>query len=220
MNPAETFPARLSEALGDETAYAFSKRTGLDQSLLSKYIRGDSLPRVDRAAEIAAAAGVSLDWLMGADLPSGDGALVEASMSGIPILGEIPAGPLTERYVAEHVEEYAPIDTAAAIRGEQLFGLRVTGYSMFPYMMPGDVAVCSAVASVNVGDDVAVWIEDRHESTIKRLTAKDPKRRRVQLTPLNPEEVSFRVDLSSEDRICKVRYLWRDVSRRSSIRPS
>lgn len=59
----KTFGDRLKIALGDETPYALSKRTGITESLIRKYISGASLPNIERAAEIAKAVGVSLDWL-------------------------------------------------------------------------------------------------------------------------------------------------------------
>jgi len=59
----ECFGDRLKIAMGDETPYAAHKRTGITESLIRKYISGDSLPNIERAAEMADAFNVSLSWL-------------------------------------------------------------------------------------------------------------------------------------------------------------
>jgi phage repressor protein C with HTH and peptisase S24 domain len=59
----ECFGDRLKIAMGNETPYAASKRTGISESLLRKYIAGDSLPNIDRAAELADFFNANLLWL-------------------------------------------------------------------------------------------------------------------------------------------------------------
>lgn len=223
MDPSDAFPARLAEALGQESAYAFSKRSGVSQSLLSKYLRGDSLPRIDRAAEIAAEVGVSLDWLVGFDTDAGgDGALAAPEFAGIPIVSSVPSGPMQLFDVMEHPDETVPIDAASlAPRGDRLFGLRVDPQtdSMEPWIYGGDIVVCSTVQSVEVGDDVVLFQYHSGESTIKRLTALNRPKRYVQLMPMNPRYDPFRVDLSEGDSIHKVLLTVRVASRRKNRQP-
>lgn len=59
----ERFCDRLDKAKGDESTYAFAKRTGFNESLIRKYLSGASMPLIDRAAELAIALKVDLNWL-------------------------------------------------------------------------------------------------------------------------------------------------------------
>lgn len=59
----EGFKERFAEALGDESIYAFAKRTGISESLIRKYLNGSSVPGLDNAALIARSLGASLDWM-------------------------------------------------------------------------------------------------------------------------------------------------------------
>lgn len=202
---------------------AFAKRSGLDQSLLSKYVRGESLPRVDRAAEIAAAAGVSLDWLLGGEPrgSSGDGAATAApaERSFVPVVSRIRAGLMSLYEVEHHTTETIPVSTSLARAGEALFGLRIEGDSMSPFMLPADVAICSTVRSYEVGDDVAFYRQASGESTVKRLDALDPKTRRARLRPLNPEYAPLTVEIEPGDQLAVVVAVFRETTRRRR-RPS
>ena len=57
------FSERFTIALGKETAYAFAKRTGINDSLVRKYVTGASMPNLDRAVELSIALNVELIWL-------------------------------------------------------------------------------------------------------------------------------------------------------------
>ncbi|WP_325436898.1 XRE family transcriptional regulator [Pseudomonas nitroreducens] len=64
------FEERLKAALRDETAYSLSKRCGISESLIRKYISGKSIPSIERAWRLARALDVSLDWLADGDMES------------------------------------------------------------------------------------------------------------------------------------------------------
>ncbi|EMQ6642021.1 helix-turn-helix transcriptional regulator [Pseudomonas aeruginosa] len=64
------FAGRLKEAIGATTPYAFAKKCGISESLVRKYLSGDSLPSIERAWVMARAAGVSLDWLADGSAPN------------------------------------------------------------------------------------------------------------------------------------------------------
>jgi transcriptional regulator with XRE-family HTH domain len=54
--------ARIKQCIGDEPVAAFSRRCGIGESLMRKYLAG-SEPSARNLARIADAAGVTLDWL-------------------------------------------------------------------------------------------------------------------------------------------------------------
>ena len=59
------FNERLKHAVGNDTTYAFAKRSGISEPLLRKYLSGASAPSVEKAWKMAIAARFSLDWLTG-----------------------------------------------------------------------------------------------------------------------------------------------------------
>lgn len=58
------FPARLKEAIGDESVRSFSRRCGLSEATLRDYLRGDSYPTLDRLSKIAISANTTIAWLI------------------------------------------------------------------------------------------------------------------------------------------------------------
>lgn len=89
---------------------------------------------------------------------------------GIPVLGEIPAGPPIE--AMEAVESFLPINTWAfgiADRGEAFF-LRVRGDSMIGrHIAEGDLVLVERTVQPKTGDIVAAIIDN--ESTLKTLVS-------------------------------------------------
>lgn len=56
--------SRIREVIGDESTSSFGRRCGISESSLRSYINTGSKPPFDRASAIAAAGGVSVDWLI------------------------------------------------------------------------------------------------------------------------------------------------------------
>ncbi len=61
---SELFLERLRFAIGSESINKFASKCGFSESLVRKYLSG-SIPGFDKAAVMARAAGVSLEWLAG-----------------------------------------------------------------------------------------------------------------------------------------------------------
>jgi repressor LexA len=67
---------------------------------------------------------------------------------------------------------------------EDLFALEVQGESMVDAMInDGDIVIMRPHEDVQNGDLVAVWLEDREETTLKRIYREDG---RIRLQPANP----------------------------------
>jgi repressor LexA len=87
------------------------------------------------------------------------GAVVE-----VPIIGRIAAGqPLL---ATEQVEDTLPLPRSW-VRGEEVFLLKVTGESMAPLILPGDLVMVRVQQRVARGEIAVVLIED--EATLKRV---------------------------------------------------
>lgn len=77
-----SFSDRFKYALGDESPYAFAKRTGLAESLVRKYASGASTPGLDRAAEIADELEYELYWLATGKGPMRKGGAISNTPNG------------------------------------------------------------------------------------------------------------------------------------------
>ncbi|MBE2259491.1 MAG: hypothetical protein IAE88_11570 [Rhodobacteraceae bacterium] len=73
---AGALAARLKAIIGEESVSSFARRCRLAESVLRTYLRDGRMPPLDKASVIAAAAGVSVDWLA-----TGRGARVAAQGS-------------------------------------------------------------------------------------------------------------------------------------------
>lgn len=97
----------------------------------------------------------------------------------VPLLGRVPAGPLSE--AIEDIESYLPV--RSKFRGAELFALRVEGDSMRDAgILDGDVVIVQRQQSADPGDIIVAMIDG--EATVKTLFVEG---RRVELRPQNPE---------------------------------
>ena len=107
-----------------------------------------------------------------------------ARATGVPVLGSIPAGPLSEA-LAEP-EGYLPLHDA-----QSNFALRVSGNSMADLIQDGDVVVFKKGVPIRSGKICAVRVGNS-EVTLKYLDKLDPKT--VALRPHNPQYPTLSVD--------------------------
>jgi len=68
-NEKETFSMRLEEAIGITSIRMFASAIDISEGALRKYLKGISLPQIDKAMLIAKEAGVSLNWLITGEKP-------------------------------------------------------------------------------------------------------------------------------------------------------
>lgn len=148
--------ARLMDARGisqEEVA----EHMGVSQSAVSTWVRGEKLPRMDKIDALADYFGVKRSDLMD------ESKTKQSRIRLVPVLGIVAAGePI---YVDENIDDY--IDIQTSWDGEY-FGLTITGTSMEPRMLPGDIVVVRRQDDVDDGS-VAVVIEDGENATVKRV---------------------------------------------------
>ena len=84
----------------------------------------------------------------------------------IPVLGRVAAGIPIE--AIEDIDEWEEIPEAMAKTGEY-FALRITGNSMEPRMLDGDVVIVKRQSDVDNGD-VAVVLVNGNDATVKQIT--------------------------------------------------
>ena len=97
----------------------------------------------------------------------------------IPVLGRIPAGVPVE--AVEDVIDYIDLPDRLSRSDYAYFSLLVTGNSMYPEYMDGDIVIVRQQNVADTGDDVVAYIGG-YDATLKRLTITPGG---LQLRPLN-----------------------------------
>lgn len=154
------------------------ERTGFQKSNVSRYVAGKTKPNGEALAKLAAALGVSPEWLIGEgpDLTRDELARMsltytQASARQVNVLGDVAAG----------VPIPAQEDIVGSVYTEKdVFALRIKGDSMSPRIMDGDVVLVDQKACPEDGDVVIALVGD--EATCKILKKTHD---RVTLVPFN-----------------------------------
>lgn len=113
---------------------------------------------------------------------------VPTNVFSVPLVGRIVASepvPVPGSDFAIFGEdESIELTTDVADPQDDLFALQVKGESMVDAMInDGDIIIMRPHKDVKNGDLVAVWLEDREETTLKRIYREDS---RIRLQPANP----------------------------------
>lgn len=129
----------------------------------SRYETGAFEPSNDTLRKLADYFGVTTDYLLGNELDNKK----DAHKKGvkIPILGRIPAGVPIEAIT--DIEGYEEIDPDKAREGK-FYALRISGRSMEPTIMDGDIIICRAQPEVP-NNKIAVVAVNGDEATCKRV---------------------------------------------------
>ncbi|MBC7227753.1 MAG: transcriptional repressor LexA [Thermoflexales bacterium] len=114
----------------------------------------------------------------------------------VPLLGDIAAGePIpvpSSDFSLLGVEETIELTRSIVGDPRDLYALRVRGNSMIDAMIhDGDIVIMRPTPSVENGEMAAVWLEDREETTLKRVYWEGG---RVRLQPANPTMAPIYVD--------------------------
>lgn len=168
-----TFAKRLAQALEIRgiNQTELSKRTNINKSSISTYLKGEYKAKQDKVDLLANALNVSPVWLMGYDIPMQRDSSFDLSTltnyvpiakKKIPLLGEIAAGqPI---YADDHIEEFLPADDELHAD----FALKIKGDSMINAQInDGDIVFIRQQSDVDNGQIAAVLIDD--SATLKRV---------------------------------------------------
>ena len=101
--------------------------------------------------------------------------------SKIPVLGKVPAGIPIEA-VQDIIDEIELSEKLSA-DSHDYFALLVSGNSMYPEYMDGDIVIVRKQDTAETGDDVVAYVNG-NDATLKRLVR---SMRGITLRPLNPE---------------------------------
>ena len=122
-----------------------------------------------------------------------------SEMLQIPLLGRIAAGELMPVPSSDFslFDPESKVDVARSLlpareRGDDLFALEVQGDSMIDAMVnDGDIVIMKHAQEARNGEMVAIWLNDRDETTLKYFYLENGK---VRLQPANPTMKPIIVD--------------------------
>lgn len=190
----DTFANRLSYALTlrNMKPIELAEITKIDKSKISSYMAGRYKAKTDGLQKIANALNVSPVWLMGYDVPMEkelDNPLkkIDAikvvptdNTVSIPIVGVVKAG---YDYLAQE-NWIGTIDVLSTLVGDgsEYFALKVTGDSMSPIFIEGDIVLVHKQNDCE-NNQVAVVIINGDEGTLKKVKKTDDG---IILQPFNP----------------------------------
>lgn len=173
MQIVDTFQSRLKKAMdfNNMKQVDLVNKTGLDKTLINKYLAGIMKAKQDKLTILADALNVNEVWLMGYDI-SKEREFKELRLdklgnpvSDIPLLGTVKAG--YDYLAQENWIGTVEVDTSLIKDGSEYFALNVKGDSMFPVLIEGDIVVVRRQEDFESGD-IVVAIVNGEEATIKK----------------------------------------------------
>ena len=170
MKLVDTFGNRLQTALNNSNMKQVDlvEKTGLDKTLINKYLAGIMKAKQDKLTILVEALNVNEVWLMGYDIPK-DRSLKLDKLGNpvveIPLLGTVKAG--YDYMAQENWEGTIDVEKSLIKDGSEYFALTVKGDSMFPVLIEGDIVIIKKQEDFETGD-IVVAIVNGDEATIKK----------------------------------------------------
>ena len=180
MKPIDTFQNRLQKAMNIRNMKQVDlvEKTGLDKTLLSKYLSGISNARQDKLTALAEALQVNEIWLMGYNIPMESIPIKNIEKIKIPVLGTVKAG--YDYLAQENIIGYESIDNVSD--PENYYALQVTGNSMEPLFSDGDIAIIHKQDNFDSGNTCIILVNG-DEATVKKVVRMDDG---IDLIAMNP----------------------------------
>lgn len=173
--------ARLKSGLKVEE---ISSRLGVSQQTYYNYESNKRQPDPTTLVNLADILGTSVDAILGREgFDANIGPIHSALSYGIKIkvLGKVPAGVPIE--AVECVIDEIDISVEMANDEYEYLGLLVSGDSMFPEYLDGDIVIIRKQSTAETGDDVVAYVNG-YDATLKRLQRMTGG---IRLKALNPQ---------------------------------
>lgn len=196
-----------------------ARATGKSSAAVTKWLRGENIPKTEALKQIAKLLNVDDGWLLtGKGSPSKLDNNIDLSQKiplegrPIPVISWVAAGSLSsiETVLRDtEIDEWLPPNKDC---GKSGYGLKVTGMSMSPFFLPDDrIYVNPDVQTFDLqtGDLVIIACYGETEATFKKLIIEGDNK---YLQPLNPNWPDQIIKLSEDCRLVgKVVGLYRKI---------
>ena len=169
---------RLKEARKAKglTQAEVSEYIGVTQGGLSNWETGRNRVDLTTLHRLADLYGVTTDYLLGKDDQP------NATVLRIPVFRAIPAGIPLE--AIEDIVDWEELPQSMAKGGKEYFALRVSGDSMWPEYLDGDVVIVRRAETCNSGDVCVVYVNG-FDATLKEVKL-DEIHGTLTIIPRNP----------------------------------
>lgn len=207
------FRSRLREAIGNLSVNAFALKCGLAESLLRKYLSGESLPGLEKLVAIADAAGVTVEWLATGQKSATAASVETTDLTHVHVpLFDVTAsaggGGIVTVEVVEDVVSFKRswLVDELRVKPEDLALVHVEGESMEPTLRPGDLILVNRKDRLVRDGVYLVRIDDA--VLVKRLQRLPGGR--LEVVSDNPAYKPFTVSLADEGASIAVigRVIW------------
>lgn len=159
---------------------AFAIDLGVTQPTVSDWESGRKVPSAKSTSKIADYFGVTVDYILGRDVPNMTNTNVSHAITIIKVYGQIPAGIPVE--AIEDVVDTEQIPAEWLSGGREYFALRVKGDSMYPVYLDGDIVIVRKQSTCQSGDDCVVYVNG-YDATLKRVKLHDDGS--IEIIPIN-----------------------------------
>lgn len=185
MKLIDTFANRLQKALDNSKMKQVDlvEKTGLDKTLINKYLAGLMKAKQDKLTILADALNVNEVWLMGYDIPMDRNIGTDElgnPVVDIPLLGSVKAG--YDYLAQENWVGTIQVETSLVGDGSEYFALEVKGDSMAPVFIEGDIIIIHKQNDCE-NNQIAIVIVNGEEGTVKKVRKTEAG---IILQPLNP----------------------------------
>lgn len=124
---SDAIAERIKSVIGDESVSSFARRSGISEAVIRSYVSDGRMPSLDKAASIANAGSVTVDWLATGRLPKTRGELraLQATFQPGVVVGGL---------MAEAIRDGKPfsIDQQRALADDDTFCAYLSGSRLAP----------------------------------------------------------------------------------------
>lgn len=161
-------------------------RVGVKESTISQYETGKRQPDNTMLLMLAEELNTTVSYLLAEDIRKERVPILTDDVITLPILGDVAAG--FDRVAIEDWEGDSIDIPRSYLKGRPLndfFVLRVTGNSMYPMFMEGDIVLVLRQPTLNHSGDIGVILYDQEEASLKKVEFA-PGEDWMRLVPINP----------------------------------
>lgn len=179
-NMIEDFSLRLDKAmkLRNIKSVELHEKTGISESLISKYLSGNALARQNKIFLLSKVLDVNPAWLMGYDVP-----MVDLKTVKIPVLENIYIN--NDLFVKDNIKDYITFKIKAYWDSniQNYFAIVSPDNDMLPLLGKGDLAIVHIQEKIENGNTALIYLKDSKRYTIKKVIE---TKTAVELHSMNP----------------------------------
>lgn len=171
-----------------------AKKIEKDRTLIGHWETNNREPIVEDVLKLSNIFGVSVGDLLTKDLRVDNAELISLNRDvvKIPVLGVITAGIPIE--AQENIIEYVEIPKDWTNGGKKFFGLKISGDSMSPKYIEGDIVIFEQRNDCDNGNECAVMVNG-YDATFKKVVKQEDG---IILQPLN---TTYEINIYSKEQV-------------------